>query len=345
MKMFIIQVLFIIIVGQLYGKDKIVHAYISTYSRGVMLVKEFEKETGIKVIYNEVKISTNEALVKLEEKKDNPEVSIWIGGVGLGHIEAKQKGLTIPYRSKYTNRVRTSFKDISGYWHGLYIGSLVIGVNIDMLKDQNLTKPLLWEDLLSGKYKDKIRIGNPNSSGTAYNFITTILDVNMGDEGKTFEYLSKFDNNVNYYTKSGSQPGKDCAKGETPIAIGYAHDFLQRIEEGANIEIILPKEGTGYEISSMSLIKNGPDIENAKILFDWILGDKGQRLLLEGFVIPISKNIPTDNVGFVNGKKYLDIKKIKTVKQDMEWDAKNRGRLIKKWNKEIGEKSKNKIDR
>lgn len=55
----------------------------------------FEKDTGITVEW--VRLSTGETVARLEAERKNPQASIWYGGVGLGHIEAKKKGLTTPY--------------------------------------------------------------------------------------------------------------------------------------------------------------------------------------------------------------------------------------------------------
>ena len=56
--------------------------------------QQFEKDTDIEVRF--VRLSTGEAVARLEAEKRNPQVSIWFGGVGIGHIRAKNKGLTIP---------------------------------------------------------------------------------------------------------------------------------------------------------------------------------------------------------------------------------------------------------
>ena len=58
------------------------------------LFDAFEAETGIKVEW--VRLSTGEAVARLEAEANNPQVSAWVGGVGLGHIEAKEQGLTMP---------------------------------------------------------------------------------------------------------------------------------------------------------------------------------------------------------------------------------------------------------
>ena len=53
----------------------------------------FEAETGIKVSF--VRLSGGEAIARMEAERANPQASIWFGGVGLDHITAKQKDLTL----------------------------------------------------------------------------------------------------------------------------------------------------------------------------------------------------------------------------------------------------------
>ena len=81
--------------GAAFASEK-VSAYATTEEP---LAKElfdaFEKETGIKVDW--VRLSSGEAVARLEAEKANPRASIWVGGVGTLHIDAKNKGLTAPY--------------------------------------------------------------------------------------------------------------------------------------------------------------------------------------------------------------------------------------------------------
>ena len=73
------------------------------------LINEFQKETKIQVDW--VRLSTGEAVARIEAEKNNPQASIFLGGVGLNHIEAKNKGLTTPYVSPNTKIIPAQFKD------------------------------------------------------------------------------------------------------------------------------------------------------------------------------------------------------------------------------------------
>lgn len=283
----------------------------------------FEKDTGIKVEW--VRLSTGETVARLEAERKNPQASIWYGGVGLGHIEAKKKGLTTPYFSPAAAAIPANFKDKNGYWTGIYAGPLCFACNVNRLKDLGLEAPTSWIDLTRPEYKGHIQMANPTTSGTAYNVIATV--VQLWGEEKAFEYLKALHTNISQYTKSGSAPGKAAALGEIPIGIGYAHDQVKLINEGYPLKITFPSEGTGYEVASISLIKGGPQLETAKRLYDWALGERAAAVYASTFVVPFV------DVPLKPGA--VPISKVKTIDQDDEWAGQNRDRLLERWMNEI----------
>ena len=201
----------------------------------------------------------------------------------------------------------------------------------EVAKEQGIKPPTSWKDLTKLEYRGKVRVANPTTSGTAYNMITTIRYIFNGDEEKTFDFLKKLDVSIDQYTKSGAAGGKSVAIGEIPIAIGYAHDMVKLKVEGAPVVITIPSEGTGYEVASMSLIKGGKDAVNAKKLYDWVLSKTAQDIIGQWYVIPLSKLATKNPVAF-------SLEDVKTVKQDLQWDADNKNRLLDRWTKEIGSK-------
>lgn len=296
------------------------------------ILEKFQAETGIRTSF--VRLSGGEAIARMEAEAANPQASIWLGGVGLDHITAKDKGLTTAYKSRFASKTAAEFKDKDGFWIGLYVGPLTFVTNTKRAAELGLTPPKSWADLLKPEYKGQIRMANPNTSGTAYNVITTLRYVYKGDEEKVFDYMKKLDANIDQYTRSGSAPGKSVAIGEIPIAIGYAHDQVKLKVEGAPVVINAPSEGTGYELASMSLIKGGKDAVNAKKLYDWVLSSKSaQDLFVQWYLVLVATGAPSH-------PDALSIKQIKTVKQDLLWDGNkdNRARLLKRWTDEIGSK-------
>lgn len=293
------------------------------------LCDQYLKETGVEVKFQ--RLAGGEAETRLEAEKANPQASLWLGGVGLNHMSAKKKSLTAPYVSRMASNTPAQYRDPENFWIGLYVGPLGFITNTKVAGEQGIKPPTSWADLLKPEYKGKIRVGNPSLTGTAYNVVTTIRYVFGGDEEKAFDYLRKLDANIDQYTKSGAAGSKSVAIGEIPIAIGYAHDMVKLKVEGAPVAITIPTEGTGYEVASMSLVKDGPNPVEAKKFYDWILGKSAQDIIGKWYVVPLSKLATKNPVAF-------SLEDVKTVSQDLQWDAENKVRLVERWNKEIGSK-------
>ena len=85
---------------------------------------------------------------------------------------------------------------------GVYAGVLGYSVNTEVLKEKGLPMPRSWEDLTKPEYKGMVQVASPQSSGTAYTVLATM--VQLKGEDAAYEYLAKLHKNVNQYTKSGS---------------------------------------------------------------------------------------------------------------------------------------------
>jgi len=92
--------------------------------------------------------------------------------------------------------------------------------------------------------------------------------------------------------KSGTTPPMDVGLGEAAIGITFSHDGLKPAYEGYPVAMSFPKDGTGYEIGCMALIKNGParEVANGKRFIDWMLSKRGQNLFetSKSFRIPVN---------------------------------------------------------
>ena len=113
---------------------------------------------------------------------------------------------------------------------GIYAGALGFGYNTELLAKRKLPEPKCWSDLLSEKYKDEVQVADPNSSGTSYTMLATMVQIYGEDKG--FDYLKRLHRNINQYTKSGAAPAKATASGETLIGITFQHDLVTFASQG-----------------------------------------------------------------------------------------------------------------
>ena len=295
-------------------------------------VAAFERATGVKVTM--VRKSTGETYAQLRAEAANPRGDVWWGGPGDPHLQAAEEGLLDEYRSPKLAELHpwaVKLAEQSKYrTTGIYLGALGIGYNTEVLRKKNIPEPKCWSDLLDARFKDEIQIADPNSSGTAYVMLASIVQL-MGED-KGFAYLKALHRNINQYTKSGIAPVKATASGETGVGIAFMHDMVTMKVQGAPVRTIAPCEGTGYETGAVSLIK-GRKNADARRFLDWTLSAEAQKLVgadLKIYSIPSNKAAPV----------HPDAPAIAAIKLIAYDSAKygssaERNRLLKKWGDEV----------
>lgn len=294
---------------------------------------DFEKAHDIKV--NMVRMSSGEAYAKVRAEARNPKTDLWWAGTGDPHLQAASEGLTEEYKSPMLDQLQDWAKnqaESSGFKTvGVYAGALGWGYNTEIFKQKGYKEPVCWADLLAPELKGEIQIANPNSSGTAYTALASLVQI-MGED-KAFEYLKSLNANISQYTKSGSAPVKAAARGETGLGIVFMHDAVAQTAEGFPVKAIAPCEGTGYEIGSMSIVKGARNMENAKTWYDWSLKPEVQSRMKDAksFQLPSNKTaeIPKEAPRFED---------IKLIDYDFKTygDPEKRKALLERWDREIG---------
>ena len=286
----------------------------------------FSEDTGIKVSF--VHLSSGPALARIEAEKNRPQADVWFGAPYENHIIAKERGLTQPYVSPNAKNLAANFKDKDGYWTCFYMNPLGFAINMDQLKKLNAPLPASWEDLLNSAYKGQIQAPTPQSSGTAYNMMMTLITL-MGED-EAFKYMAKLNKNIQTYTSSGTGPSKAVAVGQCTIGIQFTPAFFEFIDKGYPLKVVFPKEGVGFESPAVSIIKGAKHLDEAKKLVDWLISKKGQDTLSEKktFFYPV---LP----GAKLGKGMPPFSSLKIITFDGEWAAKNKKRLVERWVNEV----------
>ncbi len=237
--------------------------------------REFSKATGIQAEF--VRLSSGAALTRLRAEKANPAFDVWFGGTGDPHWVAQADGLTEFFRPKAWGGLRAQLtKAVDGHYIPLTTGLHGFGVNEKLLKEKNLPVPATWKELGDPRYKGLIAMPNPNTSGTGYVMMTTIVQIYGEDQG--FELIKAVHKNIGQYTRSGGDPSLLAGRGEVAIGVSFANDVVERVRKGFPIRFVAPKDGTGYEIAGLSLVKGGPNRANGLKLIDWALEPENQKL-------------------------------------------------------------------
>ena len=297
-----------------------------------MIATVYTKTTGIKV--NIVQKGSGEAIAQINAESANPKTDVWFGGTGDPHLQAAEQGLTLEYKSPSLNSLhpwavqqaeQSGFKTV-----GIYAGPLGVAYNTELLAKKKIAAPTCWKDLLKPEFKGEIQMANPNSSGTAYVAIATLVQL-MGEE-KAFLYLKDLHKNIGQYPRSGTGPIKNVARGEATLSISFIHDAPGEKEKGFPVGSVAPCEGTGFEIGSISIVKGARNVDNAKKFYDWALTAAAQEMgaAAKQFQVPSNKAAKVD-------ARVPDFRKIKFINYDFAKYGKTaeRKRLIERWEKDV----------
>ena len=296
------------------------------------MVGAFERQSGIKVAMT--RKSSGEFYAQVQAEAGNPRGDIWWGGTGDPHMQAAEEGLTVEYQSPNLPRLHQwavrQWEQSKHRAVGVYAGALGYGYNTEQMKKNGGAEPKCWADLTDPRFHDEIQVADPNSSGTAYTLLATVIQL-MGEE-KGFDYLKRLHRNINQYTKSGAAPAKATSLGETLIGITFQHDMVTFVVDGAPIKVVAPCEGTGYEVGSMSILNGARNLDNAKKWYDWTLTPEAQKLGGESksYQVPSNKDAKPP-------PQAPDFTQIKFIDYDFAkyGSSAERKRLLTKWDTEV----------
>lgn len=292
--------------------------------------EEFPKATGIALDY--VRLSSGEGLARLRAERRNPSFDVWFGGTGDPHMVAFEEGLTEAYRPRSWNDLRPELREaVAGKYIPLYAGILGWALNERVLRERNAPVPRTWKDLADPRYRGLVAYPNPNTSGTGYTMLATL--VQLYGEREAFDLLKQIHRNVAEYTRSGAAPGQLTGRGEVAVGITFIHDAVDQVLKGFPISYGAPRDGTGYEIGGLSLVKGGPNRAAAITFIEWALTPEAQRLGPEkgqSYQIPSNSKTPIPPVA-------PRFEAFRVIKYDFVkyGSAAVRDRLVKRWTDEV----------
>jgi iron(III) transport system substrate-binding protein len=271
-----------------------------------------------------LRLSTGDLTARLLAEKANPQADVIFGLAATNIMILQREGMLVPYKPKGVETILPQFKDTNDppYWVGDDAYVTAFCVNTVLAKEKNLPIPQSWQDLLNPVYQGHIVMPNPASSGTGYMFVSSVLQ-GLG-ETAGWAYLKELDKNMAIYTKSGSKPCKMAGAGEYAIGISFEFVAASQIAAGAPLVMVLPAEGSGFEMEVNALMKGAKNEKAAKQFLDWAISDEAMALYANFFGIvakpgfPVPSGIPADIAN-------------RLFPMDFKWSSDNRDAILASW--------------
>jgi iron(III) transport system substrate-binding protein len=281
-------------------------------------------KAGFTKQYPEIKMDyytagTGDVMTKITTEQQAGGISadlIWVGDP-THYVDMKAKGMLETYVSPEAQYVPAMFRDPDNQFCGARIVTMGFVYNTQQVKPEEV--PKTWEDLLSPRFKDLVGFTDPTFSGTA---LTTLAGL-TADDAYGWAYMEKLKQNGLKLEKGSSSVVTKVGAGEYQVSIGADYIARTMINQGSTMGFVLPEKGVPLVASPIAIFKGTKNLEAAQILYDFILSEAGQTILVDTFTSPVrigmklagvdpideiaSRSFTVDEVALISEKQsYLD---------------------------------------
>jgi iron(III) transport system substrate-binding protein len=280
-----------------------------------------------------VRDSTGVITARFLAEKDNPKADMVLGHAATALLVFEKMGLLETYKPKGVDALKEAFRDTKEpyTWTGMdaYLG--VICFNTAEAGKINVKAPTSWKDMLNPALKGQLVMPHPASSGTGYLMVGGWLQT-MG-EAEGWKFMDALHENIAVYTHSGSAPCVQAAKGERVAGIALDMRGASEKTKGAPLEVVIPSEGTGWEMEAAGIVKGTKNLELAKKVADWVATKGANEIYAKTYAIVAMADAGKYPPNYPAGAEKL------MIKNDFAWMAENRERILAEWTKRYESKA------
>lgn len=277
------------------------------------IIKEFEERTGIFV---EVKQGgTLELFDEIASGKSSGNCDVIFGG-GIENYMGYEDYLDA-YRVEEEEMIAERYRCSNHKWTSFSVLPMVFIYNSKLVYPA--AAPRTWEEMQSTKWKGEIAFADPAESGSSYTALCTMIFATGGDtETVISNFAAALDGSIS--ANSGAVL-EEVNSGTKLVGITLEETALKKMEQGADLRIIYPIEGTSAVPDGVAIVSNAKHRSNAQKFLDFVVSEDVQRLLVDEMY---RKSIRKDNV-FTSDS-------LKVINYDIVWAAKEKDTILQKWN-------------
>lgn len=248
------------------------------------LFAEFEEETGIHVraVYDTEANKTTGLVNRIIAEADQPVCDVFWNNEFIQTIDLQEKGLLDSYMPEQGADIPDAYRDLQGYWTAFGGRARVMLVNTELLSESEYPESIF--DFVNGKYEGKeLALAYP-MFGTTCTQAAAIYALLGAGEGKQF-FQSVAERGVQIV--DGNSVTKDmAAAGQVKIGFTDTDDAKDAVKDGAPVEMVFPDQqeggiGTLVTPSTVALVRNCPNEENAKKLIEFLVSAETENALIE----------------------------------------------------------------
>lgn len=284
-------------------------------------IPAFEEEYGVTVEL--IQAGTGELFQRLESEANSPVADVVFGG---SYTQYEQHtDLFQEYVSKYNDDVIEEYQNETGLYTPYTLDGSVIVVNPDLTEGMEING---YADLLNTELQGRISTSDPSNSSSAFAQLTNMLQAMGGyDSDEAWEYVEDIFTIIDgRISSSSSNVYRTVADGEMSVGLSYEDPTVGLLNDGANIEVVYPEEGTVFLPASAAIIDGAENLENAQLFIDWIVSQEIQNVLATTTTNrPVREDVETS-------ENMVPFSEIETIQEDMDYVIENRDEILSRFN-------------
>jgi ABC-type Fe3+ transport system substrate-binding protein len=245
--------------------------------------------------------------IKLQYSRadDSPTVLKILNEARAGHVQAdvfdslynmvalQRAGLVAPYRPPSFDLYPADVKNKNGYWTALVLYVFAPGVNTNLVPLEQAPKTVA--DLLDPKWKGKMA-WNPSSIAGAPGFVGYILS-SLGEE-RGMQYLQSLSRQQVINVEASSRAILDqVITGEYPMGLMMFNNHTVISARKGAPSAWLKIEPMPVALVAVSLLKDAPHPNAARLLIDFLTSEEAQQVLRQADYLPALPGVPTMTPG------------------------------------------------
>lgn len=267
--------------------DRKVMLYSSLKENQLSALKEGFNKKYPDITFDYYAAGTGKVLTKIATEQQSGQISadlIWVGDPS-NYLRFKESGLLEQYKSPEAETIDPKFEDSDGYFIGARI--IVLGFSYNTVNVKESEVPKNWKDLLRPEFKDQLVMSDPAEAGTTMYALSAL--VSSPDYG--WDYFKHLKENGMLLESGTSATINKVGAGAFKVGIGVDYVTRTLADQGSTIKFAYPEKDLVVVSSPIALMKNSPNPEEGRLLYDFILSEEGQTILAENQATPVRRGI------------------------------------------------------
>jgi len=263
-------------------------------------------------------MGSQEVYDRVRSERANPQADVWFGGPATIFARGVQDSLLEPFRPTWADHIAPHGQGPGDRYFAAYETPAVI-----VYADQALTPeqaPHDWDDLLDPRWKGKILIKDPLTSGTMRAVWGLLIERGLkggADTVAAFSWLKRLDLQTREYVLNSTLLDQKIVRQEGLVTIWDLPDILLSRQEGLQLGYVFPASGTPVIEDAIGIVKGARHEAAARAWEEWI-GSVDIQLLAtrEAYRLPARQDLPADSLP----AWALEVRRTMVPAVDMDWD-------------------------